>query len=109
MAALKGHDWRGNVRELQNVIERAMILRDAPWIAREDLPVQISRAAPRSPRRLRDALKHFERDHIRSVLEEAGRNREETARRLGIGVSSLYRKMKSLDLAAEDSPNPGLG
>ena len=109
MAALKGHDWRGNVRELQNVIERAMILRDAPLIAKEDLPVQISRAAPRSPRRLRDALKHFERDHIRSVLEEAGRNREETARRLGIGVSSLYRKMKSLDLAAEDSPNPGLG
>ena len=107
MAALKGHDWRGNVRELQNVIERAMILRDAQMISKEDLPAPIARATSRAPRRLREALRVCERDHIREVLEESGRNREEAAKRLGIGVSSLYRKMRSLDLAGEDSTIPG--
>ena len=103
MAALKGHEWRGNVRELQNVIERAMILRDGKMIAGEDLPATIARAPRRPARRLREALRHYEREHIRMVLEESGRNREKAARQLGIGVSSLYRKMRSLDLATEES------
>jgi two-component system response regulator PilR (NtrC family) len=100
MAALQAHEWRGNVRELQNVIERAMILRDARTITLEDLPASLARAAARPARRLRDALRAFERDHIRAILEDSGRNRETAARRLGIGVSTLYRKMKRLDLEA---------
>jgi len=102
MAAMKGHEWRGNVRELQNVIERAMILRDGQSIGLEDLPAHVARATARSPRRLKEALRNYERDHIRTVLEESGRNREKAARQLGIGVSSLYRKMRSLKLATDE-------
>jgi two-component system response regulator PilR (NtrC family) len=109
MVAMKSHEWRGNVRELQNVIERAMILRDGKTIGLEDLPVHIARSTARSPQRLKDALRAYERDHIRAVLEEVGRNREMAARRLGIGVSSLYRKMRSLRLATGDPPPPEEG
>ena len=109
MAALKNHEWRGNVRELQNVLERAMILRDGKTIGVEDLPASIARSPARSPRRLRDALIQFEKEHIRTVLEESGRNREKAARRLGIGVSSLYRKLKRFDIATEDLSIPDAG
>jgi DNA-binding NtrC family response regulator len=96
--ALRGHEWRGNVRELQNVIERAMILRDASTISLDDLPSHISRAKTRSARRLKEALREYEREHIRSVLGEVDRDRERAARLLGIGVSSLYRKMRQLKI-----------
>jgi DNA-binding NtrC family response regulator len=96
--ALRAHDWRGNVRELQNVIERAMILRDAAAIALDDLPSHIGRAKTRSGRRLKEALIEYEREHIRSVLGEVEKDRERAAKLLGIGVSSLYRKMRKLGI-----------
>jgi len=103
MEALMAYEWRGNVRELQNVIERAMILRDGETVGLEDLPAHIVRVVARPITQLREALKSFEREHIRSVLEQAGRDRDETARRLGIGVSSLYRKLRRLNLASGES------
>jgi DNA-binding NtrC family response regulator len=99
MEALGAYAWPGNVRELQNVIERAMILREGRTVGVDDLPAHIARAAARAPKGLREALRAFERDHIRSVLEESGLDREKAARRLGIGVSSLYRKMRALNLS----------
>jgi DNA-binding NtrC family response regulator len=99
--ALRAHEWRGNVRELQNVVERAMILRDAERITLDDLPSSIARSLERSPRRLKEAMRGYEREHIRSVLGEANRDRERAAKILGIGVSSLYRKLKELKIEAE--------
>ena len=96
--ALRSHEWRGNVRELQNVIERAMILRDAPTITLEDLPSHIARVKIRSARRLKDAVRECEREHIRSILGEVDRDRERAAKVLGIGVSSLYRKLRELKI-----------
>ena len=98
LEALRAHEWRGNVRELQNVIERAMILRDAAKIGLDDLPAHISRGQERSARKLKEAMRHYEREHIRSVLAEVDRDRERAARLLGIGVSSLYRKLRSLEI-----------
>jgi len=103
MEALTAYEWRGNVRELQNVIERAMILRDGETVGLEDLPAHIARVVARPATRLREALSSFEREHIRTVLEQAGNDRDEAARRLGIGVSSLYRKLRRLKLTAGDS------
>jgi len=102
MAALMVYEWRGNVRELQNVIERAMILRDGETVGLEDLPAHIARVAAGPPTKLREALRSFEREHIRTVLRQAGSDRDEAARRLGIGVSSLYRKLRALKLTAEE-------
>ena len=106
MEALTAYEWPGNVRELQNVIERAMILREGRTLGVEDLPAHIARAAARAPRGLREALRAFERDHIRAALEESGMDREKTARRLGIGLSSLYRKMRALGVEPGPGPKP---
>jgi DNA-binding NtrC family response regulator len=99
--ALRAHEWRGNVRELQNVIERAMILRDGETIELDDLPTHISRVKVKSAHKLKEAMRNYERDHIRSVLWEVDRDRERAARLLGIGVSSLYRKLRQLKIEEE--------
>ncbi|MBI4566675.1 MAG: sigma-54-dependent Fis family transcriptional regulator [Planctomycetes bacterium] len=106
MEALQAYAWPGNVRELQNVIERAMILREGQVIGLQDLPANIARGPSRSPRRLREALRAFEKDYIRAVLDDVGQDREEAAKRLGIGVSSLYRKLRALDLLSS-GPSEG--
>lgn len=94
MEALQRHDWRGNLRELRNVVERALILHDGPAIRREDLPSAFSGRSPGPARSLREALRRHEGDVIRKALEECGHNRERAAKTLGIGVSSLYRKLR---------------
>ena len=66
--------------------------------ADNSITVGIARVKARPARRLRDAMREYEREHIRSVLGEAERDRERAARLLGIGVSSLYRKMKELKI-----------
>ncbi len=100
MRALMSAHWRGNVRELENVLERAMLLSDDEFISIEDLPVDLAGAsdddAPADD--LRGAVRAYEREHIRQVLTITGGNREEASRRLGIDPSTLYRRMKELNL-----------
>ena len=90
--------WRGNVRELDNVIEHTMILADGDWITVEDLPSSIrgEQGIPPYTHDLKDALRQFEKVHIRRVLDEASDDRKEAARLLGISLSSLYRKIDEL-------------
>lgn len=102
--ALRAHEWRGNVRELQNVIERAMILKDGKTIGLDDLPTHIARVRTRSARKLKEAMRDYEREHIRAVLGEVDRDRERAARLLGIGVSSLYRKLRKLKIEDDTTP-----
>ena len=93
--------WKGNVRELDNVIEHTMILADGDWITVKDLPSALSSAgnaaAPFAPA-LKEAVKHFERRHILRVLEQSGQDRKEAARLLDISLSSLYRKLEELEI-----------
>jgi DNA-binding NtrC family response regulator len=98
--ALMSAPWRGNVRELENVLERAILLTDHEQIDLEDLPGEIAgTAAPsESSDDLRSAVRAYEREHIRQVLLTTGGNREEASRRLGIDPSTLYRRMKELEM-----------
>ncbi len=111
MRALLGHEWRGNVRELENVIERAVIFAEAREIGAEDLPFQTGDTSSDDSEDLRQALSQFERQHIIYALRRHGFDKAETARHLGIGVSSLYRKLEELNIPRElqqeaAPPNP---
>lgn len=95
--------WKGNVRELDNALERAVILCDGPILTPEDFAPGLF---PQSPDPaadtddLRAALREYERQHILRVLERCGDDKREAARRLGLGLSSLYRKLE------EHAPRP---
>jgi propionate catabolism operon transcriptional regulator len=99
---VEGYAWPGNVRELENVIERfAVLFADGKAPARlgeEDLravmPEIVDRRAPAPAREdLRAARAAQERAHVERVLAECGGNQAEAARRLGIGRTTLYRKL----------------
>ncbi len=100
LRALMSGPWRGNVRELENVLERAILLSDNGTIEAENLPAELSGVVPstESGDDLRNAVRAYEREHIRQVLADAGGNREEASRRLGIDASTLYRRMKELNI-----------
>jgi DNA-binding NtrC family response regulator len=93
---LSGHEWKGNIRELSNAIERAVIFAAGQELAPDDLPDAVRAATPRDPEYspdLRAATAEFERAHILRVIEECGGNKRKAARLLGLGVTSLYRKL----------------
>jgi transcriptional regulator with PAS, ATPase and Fis domain len=94
--------WKGNVRELDNVIEHTMILAEGDCITLRDLPPSIvaaQQSVPTFTYNLKDALKQFEKQHIIRVLEQVGQDRKEAARLLDISLSSLYRKMEELEIS----------
>ncbi len=93
--AMLNHDWPGNVRELQNVVERAVIFAEDRQIRVEDLPFA-GGADDDDGEDLKEALAQFERQHIIYALRRHRYDKAETAQHLGIGVSSLYRKMDEL-------------
>ncbi len=99
-AAIK-HRWRGNVRELENVVERALIFAGDDPIRLQDLSFALGGAVatPMYPLDLRTASRDFERQHIVKVLSSYGNNKVATAEALGIGLSSLYRKMEELGIS----------
>ena len=127
MALLQGYDWPGNVRQLENSIYRALVLADAPLLQPHDFPaisgvamplnpvVSHERAEtpvndagaeghPDSPVRIIDArghvrtLEEIERDLIQHAIEVYSGHMSEIARRLGIGRSTLYRKVREQGL-----------
>jgi DNA-binding NtrC family response regulator len=98
MRALLGHEWRGNVRELENVIERAVIFAEGRKIGVEDLPFAAECLDDEVGEDLKDALRQFERQHIIYSLRRHEYDKAETARQLGIGISSLYRKLDELEI-----------
>jgi transcriptional regulator with PAS, ATPase and Fis domain len=93
--------WKGNVRELDNVIEHTMILAEGDHIALKDLPASIvtsGQANPGFTYNLKDALRHFEKQHIARVLDQVNQDRREAAKLLDISLSSLYRKIEELEI-----------
>ena len=100
---LRSYGFPGNVRELENIIEQAMVFADPPQIRPRDLPPQVSGTAPegeraipipRSEVKLNEFLETAERQLILSAYEAAGGVKTETARRLGIKTSALYYKLE---------------
>jgi len=98
MRALLNHEWRGNVRELENVIERAVIFAEGRQIGVEDMPFNTEGITDDVTEDLKQAMEHFERQHILYSLRRHNYDKTETARHLGIGVSSLYRKLDDLQI-----------
>ena len=99
---LMSFPWKGNIRELENVLERAMILGNGEWITVDDLPqvenVEKNENLFSRPHDLKRALKSYEKMHIENVLKETEGNRGHAAKLLGLSRSSLYRKLESLGI-----------
>jgi two-component system nitrogen regulation response regulator NtrX len=110
LAALQGHDWPGNVRQLRNVIERLLILAPSGGgaIRADVLPSDVSEDAPSVLRwekggeimqlPLRDAREVFEREYLLAQVTRFGGNISRTATFVGMERSALHRKLKSLGL-----------
>jgi DNA-binding NtrC family response regulator len=90
--------WIGNVRELDNALERALILSEGPILTPDDFPAGliVESDGDAAGDNLRAAVREYERHHIQRVLRECGDDKREAARRLGLGLSSLYRKLEEL-------------
>ncbi len=99
--AMCNHHWRGNVRELENVVERALIFAGDNLVQLKDLSIAASGAVatPRYSLDLRSATREFERQHIVKVLSGLSNDKGVAAEALGIGLSSLYRKMDELEIS----------
>lgn len=99
MARLIAYDWPGNVRELENAIERAVALSSGPLLHVADLPSNLqhgpSERAPQNDELL--PLDEMERRAILRALREAGGDKLAAARLLGIGKTTLYRKLKQYE------------
>jgi DNA-binding NtrC family response regulator len=97
-----GHLWPGNVRELRNRVERAVVLAQAPRIGVDLLfPSERAEATIDLVPTLAEVRDKAERYHIRAVLTGTGGRVEETAKLLGISRSTLFEKMRRLDIRSE--------
>ena len=101
MGALISFEWKGQVRELENIIERAVLLGDHEFITLDDLPHSIRESDGDFSYdfdSLEGAVQTFEKHHILSMLKRTDGNKAEAARLLGIDPSTLYRKMERMDI-----------
>jgi len=109
MEALKTHDWPGNVRELENIIHRSLLITDGPAIGIGDLPVGLgavsatTTAESSAPISVAMSLDELEKAAIEKALKRHGGNLSDVARQLGIGRSTLYRKLDQYGLRDKKS------
>jgi len=98
MDALKKHEWKGNIRELKNIIERSLIVTNGTELSFEDLPLEFSINDSKNNILSAFDLASVEKLHIQRVLNHTKHNKMETARLLNIGISTLYRKMEEYNI-----------
>jgi len=97
MRILMSFSWKGNIRELDNVLERAMILGNGEWICPTDLPGQHSEGDEFGfEDDLTKAIELYEKSHIERTLNKAGGDKSRAADLLGLSLSTLYRKIEKL-------------
>lgn len=108
MHALMNYEWRGEVRELENVIERAVIFAKSDFITLDDLPAIFKLDyKPLSATDFQNAdtsldavMRKYEREYILRILKNNNFDKEKTAEIINVGLSTLYRKLKELDIKA---------
>jgi DNA-binding NtrC family response regulator len=104
MRAMIAYEWKGEIRELENTIERAVIFCKEEYITLKDLPQtfnsKIATADFSKMGSLEDSVRKFEKDYINKALENNNFDKEKTADLLKVGLSTLYRKLKELDIKA---------
>jgi two-component system response regulator PilR (NtrC family) len=110
MSLLMHYQWKGEVRELQNVIERAMIFCDGEYVEIAHLPDNMQKLSyaddggtSEGASTLKEATRSFERRFIEDTLQHHDYNKELASQELGISLSSLYRKMEELKLPVKHS------
>ncbi len=106
LKALINHTWKGEVRELENAIERSMIFASGEKISLTDLPENIINEHRENfkgdVRSLDQAIKEFEKNYIEKVLKYFNNDKEKTARALNISVSTLYRRLQELGIVHKE-------
>ena len=101
--ALQQHHWKGNIRELRNTIERCLILSDDGQLTIELLPLDFAQAGSTTSSTTATSgvgsfsLEEAERERIQAALEHTGGNKTQAAKLLGIGLTTLYRKLEEYD------------
>lgn len=104
LKALKNHPWKGNIRELRNVIERSVILTDSSELGIESLPIDISVYSSEKDSAQTKIMSAFsiasaEKMQIQKVLNHTKGNKAEAARLLEIGIATLYRKVEEYKIS----------
>jgi DNA-binding NtrC family response regulator len=114
VALLQRYGWPGNIRELENLVERLVVVCDAPVVDETELPLEITVNAGLAREAEREstfnaAMSVFEKGYLRKVLAQMGWNRRRAAERLGIGYSTLKAKLKlhGIGPAVEDEAEEG--
>jgi transcriptional regulator with PAS, ATPase and Fis domain len=112
MAILETHHWPGNIRELENLIERLVVLRsNESWIDVKDLPFDLlynedtMKTDQRFEKGLLQARRLFERQYILRALKICKYNQAKTSRLLKIHRNTLIQKMKALDIDSQSENN----
>ncbi|WP_333818963.1 sigma-54-dependent transcriptional regulator [Ohtaekwangia sp.] len=98
LKSLQAHAWKGNIRELKNVIERCIILNDQPVLGADILPYDFNLHDDGLAEGNFD-LASAEKKHIQKVLAYTKGNKTQTAKLLGIGLTTLYQKIKDYHLS----------
>jgi two-component system response regulator HydG len=99
------HDWPGNVRELENAMERAVALSTGSRVDLDDLPEEVRQAtSPLVPASGSRRLADIEREVILATLNSTNGNRARAAEELGIGIATLYRKLKQYGQLGDATP-----
>jgi len=94
---LKTYSWKGNIRELKNMMERVVILSDNPLLTKDDLPFEIKNSTSTISNSYN--LSDVEKNHIQRVLIHSNGNKTEAARLLNIGLTTLYRKLEEYKIS----------
>jgi DNA-binding NtrC family response regulator len=107
MENLQRHAWPGNIRELENVVERAVIFASRKLIGPSEIQLEVSSGRSSSSEPM--ALDEVIRAHLRRVLEHCAGNKTKAARLLQIPRTTLYKKMLQYGLEEKDVPSAGAG
>ncbi|MHC4225190.1 MAG: AAA-type ATPase lid domain-containing protein, partial [Planctomycetota bacterium] len=105
LAMLGNYAWPGNARELQNAVERAVVLGKPPTIEVADLPKYCGDVTP--TRGGARSLEEMERLHIRAILDETGWNITKAARLLEVDRGTLYHKIRKYELKRPEDGGAG--
>jgi transcriptional regulator with GAF, ATPase, and Fis domain len=98
---LTQYDWPGNIRELENAMERAVVIGSSSFILPEDLPETLLESSPAStgaPAQYHDAVRNLKKQLILTAFEQSGGNITEAAKLLGLNPNYLHRLIRNLDL-----------
>jgi len=102
-ACLTRYEWPGNIRELENAMERAVVVGSTEWIQPEDLPetvVETGGGCDVAPAKYHEAIRKLKKELILNSLDQSAGNVTEAAKLLGVHANYLHRLMKNLDLRA---------